>query len=133
VKTTFSEKMRFSQKLSQKVSCQSVQSHGVVSTRVPKLFHVINSPFKMSRGQTVLDPNPELINARSLNFMKSKLFFRNIGCYAATSTYIHVGIPLNFSQILNTQQRVKSTYTQLLSKLRNHSGRSPNKVQTSAC
>jgi hypothetical protein len=76
----------------------------------------------MSQGQTVLDPNPELINARSLDFMEPKLYFKNIGCYAATSTHIHVGIPLNFSQILYMQQTIKSTYTQLLAKLRNHLG-----------
>jgi hypothetical protein len=43
----------------------------------------------MSHSQTVLDPNPELINMRSLNFAKPKLFFKNIGHYTATYLYIH--------------------------------------------
>jgi hypothetical protein len=32
------------------------------------------------------DPDPDLINSKSLNFAKPKLFFKNIGRYAATST-----------------------------------------------
>ncbi len=47
----------------------------------------------MSSGSTVPDPDPELINAQNFNFAKPKLFFKNIGKYAATSTYIHVRIP----------------------------------------
>jgi hypothetical protein len=42
----------------------------------------------MSSGSTVLDPDPELINAQNFDF--AKLFFKNIGEYAATSTYVHV-------------------------------------------
>jgi hypothetical protein len=56
----------------------------------------------MSHGQLLPDPYPELINVKSLDFAKPKLFFKNIGRYAATSTYIHVLIPFNFSQILDT-------------------------------
>jgi len=52
----------------------------------------------------------------SLNFAKPKLFFKNIGRYAATSTYIHVWIPFNFSQILDRQQTIKNTYSKLLAK-----------------
>jgi hypothetical protein len=52
----------------------------------------------MSHGQPLPDPDPELINA------KPKLFFKNIGCYAATLTYIHVRIPFNFSQVLDTKK-----------------------------
>jgi hypothetical protein len=39
---------------------------------------------KMSQGQQLPDPDPELINAKSLDFAKPKLFFKNIGHYAAT-------------------------------------------------
>jgi hypothetical protein len=66
----------------------------------------------MSQGQTVLDSDPELINERSLDFAKPKLFFKNMGCYAATSTYIHIRIPFNFSQTLDMQQSISGTYEQ---------------------
>jgi len=68
----------------------------------------------MNQGQTV--PDPQLINMWSLNFVKPKLFFKNIGRYAATSTYIHVWIPFNFSQILDRQQTIKNTYSKPLAK-----------------
>jgi hypothetical protein len=44
----------------------------------------------MSQGQSLPDPDLELINGKSL--AKPKLFFKNIGRYVATSTYIHVPI-----------------------------------------
>ena len=56
----------------------------------------------MSSGSTVPDPDPELINAQNFDFAKPKLFFKNIGKYAATSTYIHVQIPFNFTTVFNT-------------------------------
>jgi len=59
------------------------------------------------------------INMKSLDFAKPKLFFKNIGRYAATSTYIHVLIPFNFSQILdtkNTKNTIEQHYVTLLDK-----------------
>jgi hypothetical protein len=47
-------------------------------------------PHKMSQEQLLLDP--ELINAKSLDFAKPKLFFKNIGRYTATLTHIHIWI-----------------------------------------
>ncbi len=70
----------------------------------------------MSQGQQLPDPDLELINAKSLNFAKPKLFFKNIGRYAATSTYIHVRIPFNFSQILDTRSTIEQHYQVLLDK-----------------
>jgi len=61
----------------------------------------------MSQGQQLPYPDPELINAKSLDFVKPKLFFKNIGQYAATSTYIHVRIPFNFSEILDTRSIIE--------------------------
>jgi hypothetical protein len=58
----------------------------------------------MSSGSTVPDPHPELINAQNFNFAKLKLFFKNIGKYTATSTYIHVRIPFNFTTVFNMKQ-----------------------------
>jgi hypothetical protein len=73
----------------------------------PKFVLIIYSLLKMSQGQQLPDPDPELINAKSLDFAKPKLFFKNIGHYAATSTYIHVWIPFNFSQILDTKSTIE--------------------------
>jgi hypothetical protein len=70
----------------------------------------------MSSGSTVLDPDPELINAQNFNFAKPKLFFKNIGKYAATSTYIHIRIPFNFTTVFNTKQAIAGVYEQLLDK-----------------
>jgi hypothetical protein len=70
----------------------------------------------MSQGQQLPDPDPELISAKSLDFPKPKLFFENIGRYAATSTYIHVRIPFNFSQILDTRFTIEQHYQVLLNK-----------------
>ncbi len=73
----------------------------------------------MSQGQQLPDPDPELINTKSLDFVKPKLFFKNIGHYAATSTYIHVRIPFNFSQILDTRSTIEQHYQVLLDKHEN--------------
>ncbi len=37
-----------------------------------------------------------------------------MGKYAATSTYIHVRIPFNFTQILNTKNTIEQNYELLL-------------------
>jgi hypothetical protein len=62
----------------------------------------------MSSGSTVPDPDPELINPQNFNFAKPKLFFKNIGKYATTSTYIHVRIPFNFTTVFNTKQAIRN-------------------------
>jgi len=49
----------------------------------PKFVLIIYGLLKMSQGQQL--PDPELINTKSLDFAKTKLFFKNIGRYAATS------------------------------------------------
>jgi hypothetical protein len=57
-----------------------------------KFILVIYNLLKMSQGQSLPDPDLELINGKSLDFAKPKLFFKNIGWYVATSTYIQVPI-----------------------------------------
>jgi hypothetical protein len=70
----------------------------------------------MSHGQSLPDPDPELINMKSLDFVKPKLFFKNIRHNVATSTYIHVRIPFNFTQILDTKNTIEQNYDKLLDK-----------------
>jgi hypothetical protein len=74
---------------------------------LPISRHRPHSLLKMSSAQLLLTPDPELINAKSLDFAKPKLFFKNIGCYAATSTYIQVRIPFNSSQILDAKNTIE--------------------------
>jgi hypothetical protein len=56
------------------------------------------------------------MNTQNFNFAKPKLFFKHIGKYAATSTYIHVRIPFNFTTVFNTKQAIAGVFKQLLDK-----------------
>jgi hypothetical protein len=100
--------------LSKKISGQIQKnvSGRAFPANFPQFFLIIYGLLKIS--QQLPDPDPELINAKNLNFAKPKLFFKNIGCYAATSTYIHVRIPFNFSQILDTRSSIEQHYKVLL-------------------
>jgi hypothetical protein len=68
----------------------------------------------MSSGSIVPDPYPELMNVDNFDFAKPKLFFKNIGRYAATSTYIHIRIPFNFTMLFDTKQAIAEVYSKLL-------------------
>jgi hypothetical protein len=59
--------------------------------KLPKLIPIY-SLLKMSAGQSILDADPELINMKSLDFVKPKHFFKNIDRYTATSTKIHMRV-----------------------------------------
>jgi hypothetical protein len=87
-----------------------------ISRHLLTLIFILYVLLKMSSGSTVPDPDPELINAQNFNFAKPKLFFKNIRKYAATSTYIHVRIPFNFTMFFNTKQAIAGVYEQLLDK-----------------
>ena len=107
-----------SRRLSQKIRGQSKKNvfGRTFPANLPKFILLIYGLLKMSQGQQLPDPEPELINAKSLDFAKPKLFFKNIGRYAATSTYIHVRIPFNFSKILDTKIIIEQQYQVLLDK-----------------
>jgi hypothetical protein len=70
----------------------------------------------MSSKWAVPDPDLELMNVQNFDFAKPKLSFKNIGKYAATSTYIHVWIPFNFTTVFNTKLAIAKVYDQLLDK-----------------
>jgi hypothetical protein len=85
----------------------------VVQTTVQKVrkvaeeFPVVSQhSSSSSTASSIPDPGPELINAQNFDFVKPKLFFKNIGHYAATSTYIHAQIPFNFSTVFNTKAQI---------------------------
>jgi hypothetical protein len=107
-----------SRRFSQKIRGQSKKN--VFGTtfpfNFPKFVLIIYGLLKMSQGQMLPDLDPELISAKSLDFAKPKLFFKNIGRYAATSMYIHFWIPFNFTQILDTKNTIEQNYKLLLDK-----------------
>jgi hypothetical protein len=110
--------MFLSQSLSQKISSKSKKDvfGRIFPANFTKFILIIYGLLKMSQGQMLLDLDPELINAKSLDFVKPKLFFKNIGRNAATSTYIHDRIPFNFTQILDTKNTIEQNYNLLLDK-----------------
>jgi hypothetical protein len=85
-----------------------------IPSHFPSLLIILYGLLKMTSGMTVLDPDPELINAQNFDFAKPKSFFKNICKYAATSTYIHVRIPFNFTTVFNTKKAIAGVYDQLL-------------------
>jgi hypothetical protein len=82
----------------------------------PKFVLIIYSLLKMSHGKQL--PDPESGTHQHEDLVKPKLFFKNFGRYVATSTYIHIRIPFNFSQILDTRSTIEQHYniTTLLDK-----------------
>jgi hypothetical protein len=95
---------------------QSQESGQRFSSHLLPFIIIIYGLLKMSSGSTVPDQDPELMNAQNFDFAKPKLFFKNIGRYAATSTYIHIRIPFNFTTVFNTKQAIAGVYNQLLDK-----------------
>jgi hypothetical protein len=93
---------------------QSAKTRRQISSYLPSFIVLLYGLLKMTSGMTVPDPDPELINAQNFDFAKPKLFFKNIGKYAATSTYIHVRIPFNFTTVFNTKTAIAGVYDQLL-------------------
>jgi hypothetical protein len=87
-----------------------------IPSHLPALLIIFYGLLKMSLGSTVLDRDPELINSQNFHFAKPKLFFKNIGKYATTSTYIYVWIPFNFTTVFHTKQAIAWFYNQLLEK-----------------
>jgi len=54
------------------------------------------------------------MNLQNFDFAKPKLVFKNISRYVATSTYIHVRIPFNFTTVFNTKEAIAKVYDKLL-------------------
>ncbi len=67
-------------RLGKKISGQSQKNvfGRTFPANLPKFILIIYGLLKMSQGQQLPDPDPELINAKSLDFVKPKLFFKNI-------------------------------------------------------
>ena len=65
---------------SQKICSQSKKNvfGRTFPVNFPKFVLIIYSLLKMSQGQMLWDPDPELINVKSLNYTKPKLFIKTI-------------------------------------------------------
>jgi hypothetical protein len=72
---TIFEKISFNEKACQKICGQGLQGHRHLSSGFPKFLYYL---LKMTQGQSVPNVDRELINAKSLKFVKPKLFFKNI-------------------------------------------------------
>jgi hypothetical protein len=103
---------------------QSAKTRRRIPSHLLSFLIILYGLLKMTSGTTLPDPDPELINAQNFDFAKPKLFFKNIGKYAATSTYIHVRIPFNFTTVFNTKNAIAGVY--FLHNTTSHSNRSPS-------
>jgi len=75
------QKMFPSRHFSQKIGSQSQKNviGRTLPANFPKFVLILYGLLKMSKGQMLPDPDLELINVKSLDFTKPKLFFKNIG------------------------------------------------------
>jgi hypothetical protein len=93
---------------------KSEKSYQRIPSHLPSLLLLIfYGLLEMTTRSNVPDPDPELINAQNLDFAKPKLFFKNISCYAATSTYIHVQITFNFTTFFNPKTLIATNLQQI--------------------
>jgi hypothetical protein len=93
---------------------KSPQSCQRIPSCLPAILLIFYGLLKMTNRSNIPDLDPELVNVQNFDFAKPKLFFKNIGLDAATSTYIHIRIPFNFTTIFNTKALIAEVYDKLL-------------------
>jgi len=64
----------------------------------------------MNGAMAVPDPEPRLLDANAATPAKLQLLFRPSGKYAASTHFIHVRVPFNFSKLLETPANIFQTY-----------------------
>ncbi len=65
---------------------------------------------KMNGALEVPDPEPRLLDANAATPAKLQLLFRPSRKYAASTHFIHVRVPFNFSKLLETPANIFQTY-----------------------
>ena len=65
---------------------------------------------KMNGAMAVPDPEPRLLDANAATPQKLQLLFRPSGKYVATTHFIHVRVPFNFSKLLEILAQIFQTY-----------------------
>jgi len=73
---------------------------------------------KMNGAQAVLDPDPEpkLLDSNFIEMSKLQLLFRASGKYAASTHFIHISVPFNFSQLTLTPALIFNQYHRYIEK-----------------
>jgi hypothetical protein len=71
---------------------------------------------KMNGAMAVLDPEPRLLNANAVEPTKLQLLFRPSGKYMASTHFIHVWVPFNFSKLLETPAQIFEHYQTYINK-----------------
>ena len=81
------------------------------------VFFILELPaLKMNGALAVPDPEPRLLNSNAATPAKLQLLFRPSGKYAASTHFIHVRIPFNFSKLLETPANIFQTYHDYIDK-----------------
>ncbi len=70
----------------------------------------------MNGAMAVPDPEPRLLNANVAEPAKLQLLFRPSGKYAASTHFIHVRVPFNFSKLLKTPAQIFEHYQTYIEK-----------------
>ena len=65
---------------------------------------------KMNGALAVPDPEPRLLKANAATPAKLQLLFRPSRKYAASTYFIHIRVPFNFSKLLETPANIFQTY-----------------------
>jgi hypothetical protein len=73
---------------------------------------------KMNGAQAVLDPDlePKLLDSNFVELSKLQLLFRASGKYTASTHFIHIRVPFNFSQLTLTPALIFNQYHQYIEK-----------------
>jgi hypothetical protein len=71
---------------------------------------------KMNGAMAVPDPEPRLIDANAAEPAKLQLLFRPSEKYAASTHFIHVRVPFNFSKLLETPAQILNHYQSYIDK-----------------
>jgi hypothetical protein len=71
---------------------------------------------KMNGAMAVPDPELRLLDANAATPQKLQLLFRPSGKYAASTHFIHVRVPFNFSKLLETPAQIFQTYQTYIAK-----------------
>jgi hypothetical protein len=70
----------------------------------------------MNGAMAVPDPEPRLLDANAAEPAKLQLLFRPSGKYAASTHFIHVRVPFNFSKLLDTPTKIFEQYQTYIDK-----------------
>ncbi len=65
---------------------------------------------KMNGAMAVPDPEPRLLDTNAAEPTKLQLLFHPSGKYATSTHFIHVRVPFNFSQLLETPTKIFEQY-----------------------